>query len=40
MPEAFDKALKILGKGFVECHTRQRRLWALGKALDKESFAE
>ena len=38
MPEALDKAVETLGKGFAECRTRQRRL---GKqCISKAFFAE
>jgi hypothetical protein len=38
--KALDKALKTLGKGFAECHTRQRRLGiqCIGKAFFAEYF--
>jgi hypothetical protein len=40
VPEALGKALKTLGKGFAECHTRQRRLGkqCIGKAFFAEYF--
>jgi hypothetical protein len=40
VPEALDKALKTLGKGFAECDTRQRRLGkqCIGKAFFAEYF--
>jgi hypothetical protein len=40
VPEALGKALKTLGKTFVECHTRQRRLGkqCIGKAFFAEYF--
>jgi hypothetical protein len=38
--EALGKAVKTLGKGFTECHTRQRRLGkqCIGKAFFAEYF--
>jgi hypothetical protein len=38
VPRALGKALKTLGKGFAECHTRQRRLDK--KCIDKIFFVE
>jgi hypothetical protein len=40
VPEALGKALKTLGKGFAECHTRQNRLGkqCIGKAFFAEYF--
>jgi hypothetical protein len=40
VPEALGEALKTLGKGFAECHTRQRRLdkECIGKGFFAECF--
>jgi hypothetical protein len=41
VPEALGKALKTLGKGFVECRTRQRGLdiHCIGKAFFAKYFS-
>jgi hypothetical protein len=38
VPEALNKALKTLGKGFAECRTRQRGLGT--QCIDKAFFVE
>jgi hypothetical protein len=40
VPEALGEALKTLGKGFAECHTRERRLGkdCIGKGFFAECF--